>query len=53
MLNVAVCGCERAFIFIDLLSLFRCSQKTLRFSAPMLAKMKAPNMNNFLVAENF
>ena len=35
-------------LFISLSLLFRCSQQTLRFSAPMLAEVKAPIINKLI-----
>ena len=53
----AECGCKRAFTFIfplyfdpSNISLFATD---IAFSAPMLEKVKAHNINNFLVTENY
>ena len=35
------------FIFLSRVLVFRCSQQTFRFSAPILAKVKFPNTNVF------
>ena len=42
-----------SLLFISLSQLFRCSQQLLRFSAPMLSKVKVPKINSFLVTENY